>query len=145
MDFLFFILLGYFCPGLSFVFLLIERGLDDPFSLVFNLLLSLVWWVSPFCFSHTLLQQIKTLFHRLFFIISCLFYTKSLFLFFLFFELSLFPIVVLILGFGYQVERTLAANYLLVYTVFCSLPFFFDFEGYVQGKNRLYDGGAIWS
>nr|YP_009045502.1 NADH dehydrogenase subunit 4 [Appias sylvia]AHA03866.1 NADH dehydrogenase subunit 4 [Appias sylvia] len=46
----------------------------------------------------------------------------NLFLFYLFFESSLIPILMLIIGWGYQSERVQAGMYLLFYTLFASLP-----------------------
>nr|QNE85448.1 NADH dehydrogenase subunit 4 [Morinia doronici] len=46
----------------------------------------------------------------------------SLFMFYLFFESSLIPILFLILGWGYQPERLQAGVYLLFYTLLVSLP-----------------------
>nr|ABK79927.1 NADH dehydrogenase subunit 4 [Tigriopus californicus] len=43
--------------------------------------------------------------------------------FYVFFETSLLPMMVLILGWGYQPERLGASKYLLAYTVFFSFPF----------------------
>ena len=51
------------------------------------------------------------------------FYTKRLIYLFFLFEIVFFPVVFLILGWGYQVERLQASNYFLVYRFFCSLPF----------------------
>jgi NADH-ubiquinone oxidoreductase chain 4 len=42
--------------------------------------------------------------------------------FFLFFELSLFPTLWLILGWGYQPERLQARSYIILYTIIGSLP-----------------------
>jgi NADH-ubiquinone oxidoreductase chain 4 len=50
------------------------------------------------------------------------FRTINLFLFYLFFERRLIPILFLILGWGYQPERLQAGLYLLFYTLFASLP-----------------------
>lgn len=50
------------------------------------------------------------------------FSTTNLFLFYLFFEVSLIPTLILILGWGYQPERLYAGYYLLFYTLFASLP-----------------------
>nr|ATD53086.1 NADH dehydrogenase subunit 4 [Coreidae sp. EMHAU-2015-Zz052308] len=50
------------------------------------------------------------------------FSTFNLFLFYVFFEASLVPTFILILGWGYQPERLLAGYYLLFYTLFASLP-----------------------
>nr|YP_010364856.1 NADH dehydrogenase subunit 4 [Odoiporus longicollis]UOL50373.1 NADH dehydrogenase subunit 4 [Odoiporus longicollis] len=46
----------------------------------------------------------------------------NVFMFYLFFEISLIPIFLLIIGWGYQPERISAGNYLLFYTLFMSLP-----------------------
>ncbi|YP_010449133.1 NADH dehydrogenase subunit 4 (mitochondrion) [Pectinophora gossypiella] len=50
------------------------------------------------------------------------FSVMNLFLFYLFFESSLIPILLLIIGWGYQPERIQAGMYLLFYTLFASLP-----------------------
>lgn len=44
------------------------------------------------------------------------------FIFYLFFEISLIPTFLLILGWGYQPERINARIYILLYTMFASLP-----------------------
>nr|YP_009353886.1 NADH dehydrogenase subunit 4 [Laternula truncata]AQZ26185.1 NADH dehydrogenase subunit 4 [Laternula truncata] len=43
-------------------------------------------------------------------------------LFYFFFEISVVPMVYIILGWGYQPERVQASNYMLIYTVAASLP-----------------------
>nr|YP_010564300.1 NADH dehydrogenase subunit 4 [Elophila turbata]UYX62310.1 NADH dehydrogenase subunit 4 [Elophila turbata] len=50
------------------------------------------------------------------------FSVMNLFLFYLFFESSLIPTLMLIMGWGYQPERIQAGMYLLFYTLFASLP-----------------------
>nr|YP_010254112.1 NADH dehydrogenase subunit 4 [Scaphidium formosanum]QTZ18653.1 NADH dehydrogenase subunit 4 [Scaphidium formosanum] len=50
------------------------------------------------------------------------FMSMNLMLFYLFFEMSLIPTVILIMGWGYQPERIQAGFYLLFYTIFASLP-----------------------
>nr|YP_009114358.1 NADH dehydrogenase subunit 4 [Cethosia biblis]AHL17262.1 NADH dehydrogenase subunit 4 [Cethosia biblis] len=50
------------------------------------------------------------------------FSVMNLFMFYLFFEGSLIPTLMLILGWGYQPERIQAGMYLLFYTLFASLP-----------------------
>nr|YP_010586207.1 NADH dehydrogenase subunit 4 [Goera horni]UZZ43969.1 NADH dehydrogenase subunit 4 [Goera horni] len=50
------------------------------------------------------------------------FLSLNLFLFYLFFEGSLIPVMLLILGWGVQPERIQAGMYLLFYTLFVSLP-----------------------
>nr|AML26311.1 NADH dehydrogenase subunit 4 [Hydrophilidae sp. BMNH 1274335] len=50
------------------------------------------------------------------------FSSLNLFIFYLFFEISLIPTLLLIMGWGYQPERLQAGVYLLFYTMFASLP-----------------------
>nr|YP_009537995.1 NADH dehydrogenase subunit 4 [Litinga mimica]AYN60738.1 NADH dehydrogenase subunit 4 [Litinga mimica] len=50
------------------------------------------------------------------------FSVMNLFMFYLFFESSLIPTLMLIIGWGYQPERIQAGMYLLFYTLFASLP-----------------------
>nr|YP_009740792.1 NADH dehydrogenase subunit 4 [Ruidocollaris convexipennis]QID03780.1 NADH dehydrogenase subunit 4 [Ruidocollaris convexipennis] len=52
----------------------------------------------------------------------CTFSSLTLFSFYLFFEGSLIPTLLLILGWGYQPERLQAGVYLLFYTLLASLP-----------------------
>nr|AML26040.1 NADH dehydrogenase subunit 4 [Staphylinidae sp. BMNH 1274248] len=50
------------------------------------------------------------------------FSASNLFVFYLFFEMSLIPTLTLIIGWGYQPERIQAGSYLLFYTMLASLP-----------------------
>nr|UAA82164.1 NADH dehydrogenase subunit 4 [Walkerella microcarpae] len=50
------------------------------------------------------------------------FMSLNYFMFYLWFEVSLFPTLLLIMGWGYQPERINASMYLLMYTLFGSLP-----------------------
>nr|YP_010422515.1 NADH dehydrogenase subunit 4 [Penthe kochi]USG58930.1 NADH dehydrogenase subunit 4 [Penthe kochi] len=50
------------------------------------------------------------------------FSSLNLFMFYIFFEVSLIPTLILIIGWGYQPERLQAGLYLLFYTIFSSLP-----------------------
>nr|QNV11711.1 NADH dehydrogenase subunit 4 [Suillia notata] len=68
------------------------------------------------------------------------FSSMSLFMFYLFFEMSLIPTLFLILGWGYQPERLQAGIYLLFYTLLVSLPMlvgiFYLYE--VTGSMNFY-------
>lgn len=68
-------------------------------------------------------------------IIVCYFFfvSSNILILYMFFELSIFPILVIILGFGLQIEKIGSRYYLLFYTVFCSLPFL-----YVYYKRFFY-------
>lgn len=47
---------------------------------------------------------------------------KNVLMFYFFFEWSLIPIFMIIMGWGYQIERLKASIYILFYTLFASLP-----------------------
>jgi len=51
------------------------------------------------------------------------FLSTNFFIFYVFFEISLFPIIFIILIDGVQIEKLRAATYLLFYALGCSLPF----------------------
>lgn len=53
------------------------------------------------------------------------FFPVNFFLFYVFFELSIFPVIVMVLGYGYQVEKVNSFFYLCFYATFFSLPFLF--------------------
>lgn len=44
---------------------------------------------------------------------------------YVFYEISMFPILIIILGYGSQVEKVGASYYLLFYTIICSFPFLY--------------------
>nr|APX40793.1 NADH dehydrogenase subunit 4 [Phyllotreta hemipoda] len=55
-------------------------------------------------------------------VLFCTFSSMNLFMFYLFFEVSLIPTLILIMGWGYQPERLEAGIYMLFYTMLMSLP-----------------------
>nr|QWK41058.1 NADH dehydrogenase subunit 4 [Tenomerga trabecula] len=65
------------------------------------------------------------------------FCSMSLFMFYLFFESSLIPTVILILGWGYQPERLQAGIYLLFYTLLASLPMMISIFYYFLNFNSM--------
>nr|QIE12523.1 NADH dehydrogenase subunit 4 [Lemnia saucia] len=58
----------------------------------------------------------------LLFLLILTFFSMNMFMFYLFFESSLIPILVLIMGWGYQPERIQAGMYMFFYTILASLP-----------------------
>ena len=74
-------------------------------------------------------QFISNFFKSLFFIFLILnlrlifsFSTNNIIIFYFFFEWSLIPIFFIVIGWGYQIERIKSRFYLLIYTLFASLP-----------------------
>nr|WJW73289.1 NADH dehydrogenase subunit 4 [Pygoluciola sp.] len=69
-------------------------------------------------FSHFFILVVLFLLLSLFFT----FCSMNMFVFYLFFEISLIPTLLLILGWGYQPERIQAGMYMFMYTLFGSFP-----------------------
>nr|AND96284.1 NADH deshydrogenase subunit 4 [Onthophagus yukae] len=65
------------------------------------------------------------------------FSSMNLFMFYLFFEMSLIPTLILIVGWGYQPERLQAGIYLLFYTLLVSLPMMISIFYYYEKFNSL--------
>ena len=78
-----------------------------------------------------ILSEFLILFCILFFIPS------NIILMYMFFELSMFPILIIILGFGSQIEKINSSYYLLVYAAFCSIPFLYIFFIFNRDNNIL--------
>nr|ANG08430.1 NADH dehydrogenase subunit 4 [Hycleus chodschenticus] len=70
------------------------------------------------------------------------FSAMNLFVFYVFFEVSLIPTLMLIVGWGYQPERLQAGIYMLFYTVFASLPMMIAIFYYLD-KNFTLDFNFI--
>lgn len=73
-------------------------------------------------FSAPLLSSLFSLFIFLNLRLVFSFLSNSIIMFYFFFEWSLLPIFIIIMGWGYQLERLKASIYLLFYTLFASLP-----------------------
>nr|YP_010954509.1 NADH dehydrogenase subunit 4 [Teredorus guangxiensis]WMV02066.1 NADH dehydrogenase subunit 4 [Teredorus guangxiensis] len=94
------------------------------------LMILLSFWICSLMLFSSLAIKINSYFSGLYlfmvmlmiFSLFCTFSVFSLFNFYLFFEFSLIPTLMLILGWGYQPERISASMYLILYTLFASLP-----------------------
>lgn len=58
------------------------------------------------------------------------FYSFNIIILYIFFELSIFPIIIIILGYGSQIEKINSTYYLLFYASFCSFPFLYIYFNY---------------
>nr|YP_003331297.1 NADH dehydrogenase subunit 4 [Chauliognathus opacus]ACM45019.1 NADH dehydrogenase subunit 4 [Chauliognathus opacus] len=129
--------LGLYFTGISYYF-----G-SDLFS---YLLIALTLWIGALMF----LASLKVNFYNnytnlfslvVFFLIFFLFLTFSamnFFMFYIFFEASLVPTLILILGWGYQPERIQAGVYMLFYTLFASLPMMISLFYIYSNLNSLF-------
>nr|YP_007026103.1 NADH dehydrogenase subunit 4 [Calanus hyperboreus]AFU88793.1 NADH dehydrogenase subunit 4 [Calanus hyperboreus] len=73
-------------------------------------------------FNSFMMNSLFSLFLILNLSLVCSFSSNSVLMFYFFFEWSLLPIFMIIMGWGYQMERLKASLYLLFYTLFASLP-----------------------
>nr|ALO76468.1 NADH deshydrogenase subunit 4 [Pseudocolaspis sp. PSE01] len=113
---------NYFCFGMiSFIF-----GLD---LLSFFLILLSYWICMLMIMSSSKLYKTSNYYSLFLFMINFLmislyltFSSLNMFTFYFFFEVSVIPTLILIIGWGYQPERIEAGMYLLFYTMFFSLP-----------------------
>nr|QWC53773.1 NADH dehydrogenase subunit 4 [Carinata rufipenna] len=74
-------------------------------------------------------------------LISCLmiiFSVTNMFMMYIFFEFSLIPLMILILGWGYQPERLISGLYLFFYTLFASLPLLLIIINFYLYFNSLF-------
>ena len=107
---------------LTLIFLLREiRSL----SWLFLLVLTFVFMSVSTLFPNSNSGLVSFLVLRLFIIVCVFLSTYSLLVFFITYELSLFPVCLLILLQGYQPEKIKSILYLLTYTVVCSAPFLY--------------------
>lgn len=72
----------------------------------------------------------------LLFLILC-FITFNLILFYIYFEISFIPVFLLIMGWGLQIDRIQAGFYIILYTLFGSIPLFFIIIYIYQIFNSL--------
>lgn len=126
----------FFKPFYFFIFLIIFRLLIlNNFSWIglflvldsFNFILLI--FISLFILGIILIREKinnLVLLSEILIIICILFFIPSnIIILYIFFEISIFPILVIILGFGSQIEKINSSYYLLFYAAFCSFPFLF--------------------
>lgn len=154
-NWFFFILTFLFFINLSFNFIWINISYILGSDLLsYSLILLSFWICSLIILAREKLLKINN-YTNLFLIvivnlIVSLYLTFSsinLFIFYLFFEISLIPTFILIIGWGYQPERIEAGVYLLFYTLLVSLPMiisifycyevFFSLDFYVLAQKKI--------
>nr|BAV78681.1 NADH dehydrogenase subunit 4 [Steinernema litorale] len=106
---------SYCWGGLFFYF--------DSFSFILLILMSLfilgVVVLSEKNFNLIILSEV------LVFVCIMFFIPVNMIMLYVFFELSMFPILIMILGYGSQIEKVNSSYYLIFYAAFCSFPFLF--------------------
>uniref|UniRef100_UPI0030FEAA3D NADH dehydrogenase subunit 4 n=1 Tax=Egeirotrioza xingi TaxID=3132083 RepID=UPI0030FEAA3D len=111
---------------LHFVFLLFKFYDQGEYNMKMVLMLLSFWIILMMVISVN--QSISSIdlmmiFISLLFSLCLSFYCDSLIMFYMGFEMSVFPILLIIYGWGYQPDRMEAGFYLILYTIFFSLPF----------------------
>nr|YP_001853758.1 NADH dehydrogenase subunit 4 [Saturnia boisduvalii]YP_010383241.1 NADH dehydrogenase subunit 4 [Saturnia japonica]ABQ63470.1 NADH dehydrogenase subunit 4 [Saturnia boisduvalii]QUG09889.1 NADH dehydrogenase subunit 4 [Saturnia japonica]QYK91417.1 NADH dehydrogenase subunit 4 [Saturnia japonica]UEQ12620.1 NADH dehydrogenase subunit 4 [Saturnia japonica] len=116
LNLMFFCNLSYFysCDLISFGLILLSIWICGLMVMASESLFSMKFYYNFFLFNVIFLLMMLYL----------TFSVMNLFMFYLFFEGSLIPTLLLIIGWGYQPERIQAGMYLMFYTLFASLPLF---------------------
>uniref|UniRef100_A0AAU6QE56 NADH-ubiquinone oxidoreductase chain 4 n=1 Tax=Arrenurus rostratus TaxID=3136836 RepID=A0AAU6QE56_9ACAR len=118
--FMYFMIIGY-----SYEFSLFYFEYLNWFMLLLALVIMTFMYVGNSVFFYEFFSK-KFLFLLLFFMlfsVYLLFMCGGMFMFYLTFEFSIIPIFFLICGWGFNFERFSAAFYMMIYTLFFSLPF----------------------
>nr|AML26398.1 NADH dehydrogenase subunit 4 [Staphylinidae sp. BMNH 1274636] len=142
---LFFYLFMFFMINMSFDSLLMNISYLFGCDLLSFTMVLLSMWICTLMILASGKLFLNNYYHNLFmFVILMLlfslvltFSTVNLFIFYLFFEMSLIPTLMLIVGWGYQPERIQAGTYLLFYTMLGSLPMMVVVFYYYNLNNSL--------
>nr|YP_009441742.1 NADH dehydrogenase subunit 4 [Silvanus bidentatus]AOY39287.1 NADH dehydrogenase subunit 4 [Silvanus bidentatus] len=129
-QYLYFMLFFLFFVKFSFNYLYMELGFNMGWDLLSYMMILLSIWICSLMMmaSFKLYSMKNNEIMFMFFILMLLFSliltfsVMNLFYFYLFFEMSLIPTLMLIIGWGYQPERIQAGVYLLFYTLIGSMP-----------------------
>nr|QST21670.1 NADH dehydrogenase subunit 4 [Apocrypta bakeri] len=110
-------------------------------DLISFILILLTLWIMSMMFLISMKFNNKKLYSLILLIllISLIFSFMSMnyFMFYLWFEISLFPTFLLIMGWGYQPERINASMFMLMYTLFASLPMLIIIMNLFKKLNSL--------
>nr|YP_009502017.1 NADH dehydrogenase subunit 4 [Trioza remota]AWU49092.1 NADH dehydrogenase subunit 4 [Trioza remota] len=104
------------------LFKLYEMG---EYNLKLIMVLLSIWLVIMMMMSVEVKDQTQDLLMMFKFLLMCLimvFYSDSMIMFYMWFEMSVLPVLLIIYGWGYQPDRLEAGFYMIMYTVLFSLP-----------------------
>nr|APX40832.1 NADH dehydrogenase subunit 4 [Phaedon tumidulus] len=150
-QWIFFLLSFFFMLNFSFNFMFIHISYFLGIDLLSFMLIMLSFWIcSLMILASEKLYKMNNYYNLFMFFMLILmislfltFSSLNLFIFYLFFEISLIPTLFLIIGWGYQPERIEAGVYLLFYTLLMSLPMmimlFYIYENYFTLIIQLMD------
>nr|ANJ70600.1 NADH dehydrogenase subunit 4 [Ocypus olens] len=144
-QWLYFIMTLFFIMGFSFNYLVSHISYSFGCDLLSFVMILLTFWICSLMILASSKLYLKNHYYNLFlfmllmlmFSLFCTFSSMNLMMFYLFFEMSLIPTLILILGWGYQPERIQAGTYLLFYTLAASLPMMISMFFYYHNYNTL--------
>lgn len=136
MEFLLLRFIIFFKPIYFFLFIILFRffifksiSWTGIFFIVDSNVFVLLVFIIIFIYGVVLISEknFNLLILRAILIVICLmfFVSRNMLMLYIYFELSLFPILVIILGYGIQIEKINSGYYLLFYAAVCSFPFLF--------------------
>lgn len=122
----------YFCSNIIYI---------DNLRIILIILsiwISILIILSSFNYSYLTSNKIFIflLFTLMIFLILCFSIRKTIF-FYIMFEASLIPTLLIILIWGYQPERILASSYMIIYTVIASLPLLLTFIWFKTNMSHI--------
>nr|ANJ70392.1 NADH dehydrogenase subunit 4 [Dryops luridus] len=126
----FFLMFIMFFMNFGFNYLVLNVSYAFGCDLLSFIMIILSFWICSLMIMASEKIYKNNFYHNIFtflmivlmFALFCTFGSLNLLVFYIFFEVSLIPTLILILGWGYQPERIQAGVYLLFYTMFASLP-----------------------
>nr|YP_010576275.1 NADH dehydrogenase subunit 4 [Stilicoderus aquilinus]UZN43812.1 NADH dehydrogenase subunit 4 [Stilicoderus aquilinus] len=144
-QFVYFIMFFLFLMNFSFNYMVYSISYFLGCDLLSYMMILLSFWICSLMILASSKIYLYNMYYKLFMfmmlmMIFSLFMTFSslnLFIFYLFFEMSLIPTLVLIIGWGYQPERIQAGAYLLFYTMLASLPMMISLFIYYKNLGSL--------
>nr|ARH54684.1 NADH dehydrogenase subunit 4 [Tachinus subterraneus] len=144
-QYLYFFMFLIFMMNMSFNYLVFNISYSFGCDLLSYVMILLSFWICSLMILASSKIFIKSFYYNLFlcmlllllFSLFCTFASMNLLVFYLFFEMSLIPTLILILGWGYQPERIQAGTYLLFYTLFASLPMMISIFFYYKSFYSL--------
>nr|UDL72582.1 NADH dehydrogenase subunit 4 [Paramacropostrongylus iugalis]UDL72594.1 NADH dehydrogenase subunit 4 [Paramacropostrongylus iugalis] len=136
LELLFLSLMMFFKPVLFFLFIILFSFLlfkniswSGLFFVVDSNIFLLLIFMMIFIYGMVLISEknFNLLVLSAVLIMICLmfFVSSNMLMLYMYFELSLFPILIMILGYGSQIEKVNSGYYLLIYAAICSFPFLF--------------------
>nr|QTC30736.1 NADH dehydrogenase subunit 4 [Psyttalia lounsburyi] len=103
----------------------------------YSLMLLTMWILNLSIYLNKISKKFSYIFIFLLLNILMTFVSLNLMIFYIFFETSLIPIILIIMGWGYQIDRIQASMYMFFYTLFGSLPLLIIILMIYQEKNSL--------